>query len=319
MKLAPFFFVTLCSAASVLKRASTTEKATIGFAILDGGTSGGGTATPITVSTLQDLRTAVQGDGAKVVLIEGVISGSEMVDIGGNTTVIGKSGARLEGVGLRINATENISKVLAETGDAIRTISSSRVWIDHMDLSSDTDNDRDYYGGLIYVAKGTAGISITYCYLHDHWKASLAGLSDTQTEEGKVMWAYNKWERLNLRVPTVRWGIYHVFCNYYIDNSGSITVGTGSDIFVESNVFESMYNPVTLSGGTLRARDNIGYTPPGGTVYPEYGYVYFPGASSGVKELVNGNAGATPNPGIEISFMPHDCKLSSGMKQGNSE
>ncbi|CAE6527377.1 unnamed protein product [Rhizoctonia solani] len=89
------------------------------------GTSGGGTATPITVSTLDELKSAVQGSTAKVVLLNGVISGSEMADIGGNTSLLGKAGAgemrfkyqrenvltifiALEGVGLRVNTGDNV-------------------------------------------------------------------------------------------------------------------------------------------------------------------------------------------------------------------
>ena len=62
-----------------------------------------------------------------------------------------------------------ISKVLAENGDAIGvrkfqtsyqiqpgldwppTEYSTNVWIDHVDVSSDKDHDKDYYDGLIDV------------------------------------------------------------------------------------------------------------------------------------------------------------------------
>ena len=36
-----------------------------------------------------------------------------------------------------------ISKVLASAGDAIGIQSASKVWVDHCDLSSDRDHDKD--------------------------------------------------------------------------------------------------------------------------------------------------------------------------------
>lgn len=51
--------------------------------------------------------------------------------------------------------------------------SSHGVWVDHMDLSSDRDHDKDYYDGLLDVTHGCYGITLSYNYLHDHWKAVL--------------------------------------------------------------------------------------------------------------------------------------------------
>ncbi|CUA68913.1 hypothetical protein RSOLAG22IIIB_08157 [Rhizoctonia solani] len=274
MKLASLcLFVAICSAAHIQKRASTSDKATIGYATLNGGTSGGGTATPITVSTLDELKSVVQGSTAKVVLLNGVISGSEIVDIGGNTSLLGKAGAALEGMGLRVNATNNviirnikISNVLSLTGDAIRTVAASRVWIDHMDLSADMDHDKDYYGGLISITQGSSGTSITNSYLHDHWNAVASGLTTSdENYQGNVTLAYNKWQGLNSGAPRARWGNYYVLCSYYVSNNGGVIVGAGSNVFVDSNVFENTSPQVTVSGGTLYARSNSGYTPPGGT------------------------------------------------------
>jgi len=42
-----------------------------------------------------------------------------------------------------------VSKVLAEAGDAIGIQEANNVWVDHLDLSSDLDHDKDYYDGLL--------------------------------------------------------------------------------------------------------------------------------------------------------------------------
>ena len=82
----------------------------------------------------------------------GTISGNTVVKVGPNTTVIGKSGSQLVGVGLRVIDVSNviirnveISKVLADAGGAIGLQSASQVWIDHADLSSDRDHDKAGY------------------------------------------------------------------------------------------------------------------------------------------------------------------------------
>lgn len=56
----------------------------------------------------------------------------------------------LSGVGLRVYQESNviirnlvISEVLAEAGDAIGIQEATKVWIDHLDLSSNLDHDKD--------------------------------------------------------------------------------------------------------------------------------------------------------------------------------
>lgn len=73
-----------------------------------------------------------------------------MVKTGSNKTILGKSGATLNGVGLRVLSVSNviirnikITKVLADAGDAIGIQAATKVWIDHVDLSSDRDHDKD--------------------------------------------------------------------------------------------------------------------------------------------------------------------------------
>lgn len=78
------------------------------------------------MTSLDDLTDALSDDTAKIVLISGTISGNTVVKVGSNKSILGKSGAALQGVGLRVLEKENViirnikvSKVLAEAGDAI--------------------------------------------------------------------------------------------------------------------------------------------------------------------------------------------------------
>jgi pectate lyase len=80
----------------------------------------------------------------------GTITGNEVVKTGSNKTILGKSGATLSGVGIRVLEVSNviirnlkIAKVLAGAGDALAIQESTKVWVDHVDLSSDRDHDKD--------------------------------------------------------------------------------------------------------------------------------------------------------------------------------
>jgi pectate lyase len=172
----------------------------------------------------------------------------------------------LEGVGLRVLEESNviirnikISKVLAEAGDAIGIQEASQVWVDHVDLSSDQDHDKDYYDGLLDITHGANQVTVTSSILHDHWKASLVGHSDSNGAEDvaiTVTYAYNYWHDLNSRTPSFRFGTGHIFNNVFDDvstrsfcvashgltrlqNNDGINTRDGAQLLVENNVWSS--------------------------------------------------------------------------------
>ncbi|KAF8649029.1 hypothetical protein AX16_006070 [Volvariella volvacea WC 439] len=292
---------------SLVKRANYNDVANIGFATLNGGTSGGSGGEVTVVTNLADLISAVSGSDRKIIVISGTIVGDTVVPIGSNTTVFGLCGSSLVGIGLRVFRESNviirnikISKVLADTGDAIGIQEANHVWVDHVDLSSDMDHDKDYYDGLIDITHGSSEISITYSKLHDHWKASLVGHSDSNgAEDAKitVTYAFNYWLNLNSRVPHIRFGRAHIYNNVYENVNDAINVGAGAQVVVENNVFINTRLPIYGPGlGILRGNDFGGgtYTLPVGsfTTLP-YSYIYIP--TPNVKDLVRNSAGQTLN------------------------
>lgn len=66
--------------------AGAADSSPVGFGA---GTTGGGSATAVTVATAAAFKTAVTGTAAKVVKVNGLISLSGQIDIGSNTTVLG--------------------------------------------------------------------------------------------------------------------------------------------------------------------------------------------------------------------------------------
>ncbi|KAG8723813.1 hypothetical protein FRC12_024424 [Ceratobasidium sp. 428] len=293
------------SANPIEKRASTSDKASLGYATLSGGTTGGGSASPVTVTSLSALKSALSS-GNKVVLISGTITGNEVVKVPANTSVIGKSGATLSGVGLRVIDVSNvivrnikILKVLASAGDALAVQAANRVWIDSVDLSSDRDHDKDYYDGLLDITHGVYAATVTNSYLHDHWKGSLVGHSDSNESEDKaiqVTYAYNKWYNLNSRTPSFRFGHGHIFNNYFVSNNDGINTRVGAELLVQNNVFESVGKPLystdngyaNASGNDFGGASNTALT----TSWSSVGYSYSLTATSSVKSYVNSNAGA---------------------------
>lgn len=108
-----------------------------------------------------------------------------------------------------------ISKVLADYGDAITIQASKNVWVDHVDVSSDLNNGKDYYDGLIDVTHASDWVTISNSYIHDHYKASLVGHSDSNSAEDTghltVTYANNYWNNINSRTPSFRFGTGHIF------------------------------------------------------------------------------------------------------------
>ncbi|XP_006457584.1 hypothetical protein AGABI2DRAFT_139877 [Agaricus bisporus var. bisporus H97] len=264
-----FAAVQLAAAGTIQRRASVNDVANLGYATLNGGTSGGSGGSQTTVTTLDQLTNAVSGDSKKIVLISGRISGSAVVRVGSNTSILGQPGSLLDGVGLRVLGESNviirnvkISRVVADVGDALGIQEAHQVWVDHVDLSSDRDHDKDFYDGLLDITHGCTGITVTNSRLHDHWKGSLVGHSDSNGSEDTPMtvtYASNWWHNLNSRTPSFRFGHGHIFNNVFDANADGINTRDGAQLLVENNVWTNPAKQKPLystDGGFAVARGN---------------------------------------------------------------
>ncbi|KAJ7062797.1 pectate lyase [Mycena amicta] len=299
-----FFAIQAVSATptpEIVKRAAVGDVATLGYATLNGGTTGGSGGTQTTVTTLAALTAAVAGSAKKIVLISGTITGQR------RRSIIGKTGSSLVGVGIRILDVTNvivrnvkISKVLAEAGDALAVQSSHQVWIDHVDLSSDRDHDKVYYDGLLDLTHGVTGITVTNSKLYTHWKASLIGHSDSNGAEDTpitVTLANNYWFNLSSRTPSFRFGHGHIFNNVFDSNDDGINTRDGAQLLVENNVWTGTDKPLySTDGGFAVATGNdfggAANTAPVGT-FTSPPYTYSKLAASAVRSAVVSVAGQT--------------------------
>jgi pectate lyase len=255
--------------AGLAKRAASLEDvATTGFATQNGGTSGGKGGKTIEVASLSDLQAAVKGEDAAIVLITGPIKGSgENVKVGSNKSVIGKDASVvLSDFTITVKAVKNVilrnfamEKVVG--GDAIAIQEAQNVWVDHVDLSSDLDHDKDYYDGLLDVTHAADYVTVSNSFMHDHWKCSLVGHSDSNGAEDKghltVTYNNNYWLNINSRGPSFRFGTGHLYNNYYENVSDGINTRQGAELLIQNNVWSGAKKAVySTDGGKAVAEGN---------------------------------------------------------------
>jgi pectate lyase len=211
----------------------------IGYATTGGGTTGGSGGASKTISSLSALESWAarreKNTTAEVITISGTISGSTLITIknGANITIQGTgSASQLVGVGLNIRDYNNVivkNLMIREVkypDDALTLDNVQRGWVDRCELHSKigTGITVDTYDGLLDIKKGSAAITISWCYLHDHMKCSLVGHTDNlnqQAEDSRIRVTYhhNYFVNTDGRNPSIRFGATHMFNNYY----GNIT------------------------------------------------------------------------------------------------
>lgn len=305
--------VTACAAAlatvtvlAVPQSAGAAESSPVGFGA---GTTGGGSATAVTVSTLAAFRTAVTGNTAKVVRVNGLISLSGQVDIGSNTTVLGVGsssgftggGLRLKKVGNVVIRNLNISKPLAPA-DGIEVQASTRVWIDHNSFSADRSHDKDHYDGLLDINHGSDNVTVSWNTFKEHFKGSLVGHSDNNASEDtgrlRVTYHHNSFRNVYSRIPSLRFGTGHFYNNYVDGAETACHSRMGAQMLVENNVFRNTGVAVTTNRSSdvdgyanLRGNDLGGaateISRTGSFTSPPYGYTAEP-ASTVVASVTSG-------------------------------
>ncbi|KAK4499818.1 hypothetical protein PRZ48_008004 [Zasmidium cellare] len=223
-----------------------------GFALDNpiGPTTGGKGAKPITVTSADELLTAVRGDTPKIIYLEGEYHPSGRLRPGSHTTILGKGkGANIIGEGISlINATNVIIRnvgIRFVTGDDGMNIQNTmRVWVDHCEFESQISLELgpDYYDGQLDIVRASDWITVSNNYFHDHWKVSLVGNSDVLREVDighlHITYHHNYWRNLGTRGPAGRFGHQHIYNNLYEDFLyQAIHSRSDNQVLVEGNKF----------------------------------------------------------------------------------
>jgi pectate lyase len=277
----------------------------VGWATLDGGTQGGGSAIPQRVTTLADLR-ALAGDGtARVIEISGTITtGSSPIEIKSNKTLVGvDKNATIKG---GLNLSDGTSNVIirnlnilgvgtsSNSGEPVDTVAargSHNLWFDHLNLTDGPD-------GMLDLTKGSDHATVSWCKIsyttsnRDHRLSLLfgAGSTEGETDTGKNNHTvHHNWfaQNVDQRMPRVLFGKTHVFNNFYNSPGNLYCIGSGSfaSVLIENNYFKDVKSPHQF------ADTNHAYIAATGNVYDN---------TSGNREIgLGGTTGA-----IVAAWMP---------------
>jgi len=259
----------------------------VGWATASGSTTGGGSATPVTVTTLAALQSAVKGTTAAVIYVKGVLAPGA-VAIGSNKTIVGLCGAEIHGH-LAINKSSNVilrnikivgyavgncaldpsydSATGCSSGDDAISIEgqSDHIWLDHDDISDGTDGNLDIthacdfitisWTKFHYSSARTDPTGSDSTGANGHRYSNLVGHSDTNASEDTghltITWHHNWWaDYVMERQPRVRFGRVHLFDNLYTSAGDDycIGVGVGANLRTENNVFVGVKTPIDTTG-----------------------------------------------------------------------
>ncbi len=261
----------------------SSQPSPVGWAALNGGTTGGGNATPVVVTTLSAFNTAAKGTTAAVIYVNGKLA-QGTATIGSNKTIIGCSGSNptLSGhVGLTTSTNVIIRNmnivgyncappdVDVTTGgqcqngqDAVTVDKSSKnVWFDHDAVSDGSDGNLD-------ITHASDFITISYTKFFystkrsdpndtgpmGHRVCNLIGHSDSNSSEDtghlNVTFHHDWWaDNVMERMPRVRFGKVHVFNNLYTAAGNNYSVGLGyfGNVRTENNVFQGVNVPLNIA------------------------------------------------------------------------
>lgn len=221
--------------------------------------TGGGSATPVTVTDFAGLKSNITSTGSKVILVSGTIqipSGQQISAVITNKSIIGLPGAKLvnenqNGAGI-LNLKNGSSNVIIRNlifvgpgaydvngNDNLTNQGGVNIWVDHCEFQDGQDGNFDNVG----LADN---ITISWCkftYLkapvpggvggsNDHRFSNLVGSSATDTPaDGHYSITYQScyWaDGSRERMPRARNAELHILNCYYNTNvSGSIGLGLG--------------------------------------------------------------------------------------------
>ena len=250
----------------------------LGFAMQGGTTTGGGNASPETVSSGGDLENAVSGDSAKVVQFSGNLSGT--LDVGSNTTLEGVGASATISGGISLDGVQNVIlrnfRVTGSgaNGDAIGIQDSSHIWLDHLEIMDADDGLLDITNGSDYIT--VSWTKFRYSGTGDHNFAVLIASDDNDSGSYRITFHHNWWGQFSSeRMPRVRFGDVHVFNNYYgtgtqtpLNNDHCVRAAYQSSVLVQGNYFDRVVTPHEVAedngSGVMTAPKCTGTTSAGG-------------------------------------------------------
>jgi pectate lyase len=230
-----------------------------GYASINDSTTGGsGPQPPVTVTTAADfIAQATASADPNEILVDGMITLTEKVEIASNKTIIGVgANSGFTGAGLHLTDVRNIilrnlvfAKISVGEGDAINLKRTKYVWIDHCDFSSDADDTTSGYDGLVEITHASDWITVSWSRFHDHQDTGLIGnLQNNALEDANTLHAtyhHNLFLKVNSG-PRLRYSTVHLYSNHFQQVTvNGVAAETMSTAFVQQNMFDRVGTPIT--------------------------------------------------------------------------
>lgn len=213
------------------------------------GTTGGGNASPITVTSGSAFQSAVSNNNPAVIIVDGLLSIGN-ISIGSNKTIIGaNTSSGLTGGTVRLQGTNYILQNLTfgpASGDVLEVSGATKVFITKCSFHDSTDE-------LCSIVRAADYVTVSWSKFYfdnpdSHSFAHLIGNSDGATDDdGKLhVTLHHNWyaQGVRGRMPRVRFGYVHIYNNYYNSNSTGYCIGAGfkCHIRVENSYFQNVNN-----------------------------------------------------------------------------
>ena len=289
----------------------------LGYAMVNGTTTGGAGGQTVTVTTLSDLKAAVGDNAAKIIYVSGAIkgSGNEYIYVKSNKSIIGKPGASIEGINFYMFTVSNIivqdlrfKNYVTDAALQIK-MSTHHIWVDHCEFSTDRNHGWDYWGKDISITREADFVTVSWCKFHDTNLSVLisGGIAGHEADKGKlhVTMHHNYWYNVSEREPTMNYGSVHMFNNYHLNYSDySLGARAGGTVRTDNEYFSGCHTPITtslagdppgyFSGVNTNIYSNCGsnnITTPISSWVPSYSYQSALNAAADVPNLVTQGTG----------------------------
>ena len=230
------------------------------------GTTGGGNATPITVSSASEFKTAIDNDNPAVIIVSGRLNLGGDVSVGSNKTIIGAdTSAGLYAGAIKLQGTNYIIQnlILGRTpGDVMEVSGGTKVFIHKCSFHDSSDE-------LLSIVRAADSVTVSWCKFYfdfpgSHSFAHLIGSSDSHyMDRGKLhVTMHHNWysEGVVERMPRVRFGYVHIYNNYYNSLGNNYCIGTGKEchIRVENCLFDNV-NQLWFDWGGVASGGVLGW------------------------------------------------------------
>ncbi|MGD9201966.1 MAG: hypothetical protein PVI26_10410, partial [Chitinispirillia bacterium] len=183
-----FGILYMCSAA-------VAQDGPMGFASLDGGTTGGEGGKVVSVSSKSDFETAVAGTEKRIVEVSGMIELGQGVftPVGSNITITGKGDAKIKFGGIHLKGSKNVIIKNITFMDPTRqsdcvyiSDEAQNIWIDHCTMTGDpTPSHDEHHDHTIDVRTGSKNITVSYCEFHNVCQNIMIGHSNDNGTQDK--------------------------------------------------------------------------------------------------------------------------------------